>query len=458
MKKLLINKIEKKHTDTHTRLEVELSVQDDVQTLWFEVDKKWGEYLCDDRCDGIIVCLFMSALRSGYDTIESSIPLSEKLHYQLSYQILPEFYSLLGSGYPKTKITAPITKEKYHKATSAAAMGMSGGVDSFATLHEYENIEFEDYKITHLTYNNAGAHHGICYVLREESGLTRDQLFRGQLEKVTNFSKEYGYNLIVTDSNLDDILNEGFFGKSYFSRTHTFRNAGIALLFSKLYSKYYYSSTYTLDKFKFSFSVDCAYYEKLILPLLSTENIDFYNSNQNWNRQKKLKKIINFDKSYDYLTVCLLNIDNCGTCMKCRRTLMALDVLGEDILEKFRNSFNLEEYRKENREKWFAAIYDLIREDHGLIDVYNDGVSKGFPLIGEPKLETMVNTVAQTKTNDAVVKVRKLPSVLSKHISTLSANRSYKVIGSYGSYWVKIVIDSGTEGYVYKPLLKLSKV
>ena len=429
MKKLLIDKIQKVHTDTHTRLEITLSSQGDVQTLWFETEKKWGEYLCDDRCDGIIVCLFMSALRSGYDVIESNLPLSEKLYYQLNYQILPEFYSLLSEEQPKTKIVAPTTREKYHKGTNSAGMGMSGGVDSFATLREYESIEFEDYKITHLAYNNAGAHHGKCLVLGVRSELNQDELFEGQRKKIAGFSQEHGYNLIVTNSNLAEILNGSLFVKLSFDRTHTFRNAGIALLFSRLYNKYYYSSTHTLDKFKFSFSVDCSFYEKLILPLLSTENIEFYNSNQNWTRQKKLKEIIEFDKSYDRLTVCLLDIDNCGICMKCKRTLMALDVLGDDTLEKYRNSFDVDKYRREYREKWFREIHAAMQEDVGLVDVYNDAVLKGFSLVVSPDSKTNLKALPPIgKVSVGSALLRKEHSLDSARIATLAKETIVQIL------------------------------
>ena len=128
------------------------------------------------------------------------------------------------------------------------------------------------------------------------------------------------------------------------------------MLLQKAISKYYYSSTYTLDLFNLNVDADIAYYEKWLIPHLSTESIEFYQSNQDFTRMEKVEKIAQMDECYDYLQVCLVKTGNCGQCMKCKRTLIELDALGDETLEKFRNSFDLDTYRREHRRKWFDEI------------------------------------------------------------------------------------------------------
>ena len=89
--------------------------------------------------------------------------------------------------------------------------------------------------------------------------------------------------------------------------------------------RYYYSSTYNLNEFKVDLRVDMAYYEKWLIPLLSTGSVEFYQANQDWRRIDKAERLIEFEPCYDHLQVCLIKTGNCGRCMKCKRILMELD-------------------------------------------------------------------------------------------------------------------------------------
>lgn len=99
-----------------------------------------------------------------------------------------------------------------------------------------------------------------------------------------------------------------------------------------------------------------AHYERWLIPLLDTGSIEFYQSNQDWTRMNKVEKIGSFAPCYDYLQVCLTQSGNCGLCMKCKRTLMELDALGDEVLDRFGNSFDIQHYRRESRAKWFGSI------------------------------------------------------------------------------------------------------
>jgi len=426
MKKVLITKMYKeKRNNGFTRLNFVIKTENKEDILWYEVEDKYSQYICDDRCDCAIVSIFTTAICAGYDTIETNLPISEKLFYNLKYHIIPQFTVMDRGKYPNLNIIAPTTNETFKgKAVGAE---MSEDVDSFATMYEYtKEIEFDAYKITHFTYNNITPNYGSDIRLG-----SMKELYKEQLNKIKDFCKKYKYELIITDTNITELLGNAFDYFS-FSRFHTFRNAGTALLLQKLYGKYYYSSTGNLDNFKSSFSTPSAAYEKWLFPYLSCGSTEFYNSNKAWGRLEKIKIISNLKESYDYLTVCSNSVENCGECDKCKETLMTLDVLG--VLDKYKNSFDVNKYKENFREQWFN-------------DIYNYGVKNDFPYIKEPILEKYEkDTIGRIKFKK--YNIRKMPSKESELVLSARKNQPYICIGKFDK-WIKIRNDK-IEGYIYE--------
>ena len=442
-----------------TRLTLSCETAQGTHDLWFEVDDRYARYLSDDRCDYAIVAILTTAMRFGYTCIDSDIPISEQLFYNLQYHVIPQFASMDEDDYPELELRIPTCASTF--SGTAVGAGMSGGVDSFSTLYEYGHhgvIELDGYRLTHLAYNNVGAHHGSDIRLGK-SELSSRELFEGQLEKIRRFCDEHGYELVVTDSNLAPFLLAAF-GHVYFSRFHTFRNAAAAMVLQKMYKLYYYSSARNLTGFKFSFRVPSAAYEKWLLPYLNTGSMAFYNSNQAWGRLEKTERISELSESWDYLTVCLLGIDNCGKCDKCRETLMALDVLGAGILDRYAASFDVERYRAEDREQWFSQIYELKDKpsfyQHDMQEIFDYGVAHGFPLIGEPPAfdeEYPDFTFARTRAR--LVNIRKLPSLHAQVIKRIrKENYPIACIARYQD-WYKLRLADGSTGYAKTRLFNL---
>lgn len=355
MCKIKICDIQKEKNDGIIKLSFCLKTDNKEEWLWYKIENRFETFLCDDICDGVVVSLLPMAINFGYKEIISEYPISEKLYYNLTFHVIPQFYNICHR-YNKIKIKAPLIDVNYNG--DAVAAGMSRGVDSFATFYEYgNNYQLSKYCISHFTYFNSGAHHGVDNMERK-SKYSNYELYKGQLKGTMKFCYENGYELIEVDSNLSDVL-KSIFGTWSFHYSHTYRNIGFALLLQRGISKYYYSSAFNLDMFRLSLNVDSAQYEKWLLPYLETENMAVYNSNQEWSRLDKIKKIINIKESYKYLCVCLLDIKNCGTCSKCKKTLMELDCLGGDILDRYNSVFDVDKYKAEYREKWFREINDL---------------------------------------------------------------------------------------------------
>ena len=221
------------------------------------------------------------------------------------------------------------------------ATAISCGVDSFTTLKEYTiDCENDDYRITHLTFYENGAHH------LDQYGYNEGQIkaFLGQANTAKEFCEKYGYELILIESNLNEMLSKLFWDDAY-ALTHTYRNVGFSLLLQKLVKTYYYSAGVNLDTFHFYVQSDPAYYERFLLPCCSTENTSFFNSNEGMTRLEKTMYISDFEQTYDHLLVCYMSGHNCGECKKCRRTLLTLDTIGK--LDRYKNSFDIEKYQRE---------------------------------------------------------------------------------------------------------------
>ena len=429
------------------------------EKLYYEFDKEYESFICDDRCDGIVVSVILSAMKFGYDVIESDIPISEELYYNLTYHVIPQLYVADKGKYKKIKIIAPLTSVKYQAAGVAA--GLSRGVDSFATIYEYgNNCELDNYKITHYTYFNAGAHHGQDTIVGK-SKYTRKELYDGELQGTIQLCLEQGYKLIVVDSNLAIVLaSENLFGRWYFNRTHTYRNLGIALLLQKGISKYYYSSAYNLDQFSISVDVDVAHYEKWLIRHLGTENISFYSSNQEWLRIEKAKHIANIEESYNYLHVCLVDIQNCGKCTKCRRTLMELDALGESILDKYSKSFDLDKYRREDQRKWFTEIWNWKEKKDGesvfFREIFLQALKTNPQLLQVPIILKEEDRECSIVVTNSYCNIREFPDLNAKIISRGLENEIFHYWGEWGE-WIKISGENIEFGYVHKSLIKKVK-
>ena len=331
------------------------------------------------------------------------------------------------------------------------------GLDMGTILYN-RDFEIEEYRINAFTYFQSGAHHGTDVIVGKGKE-TPQELFEGQLEETRKFCHAAGYPLIAASSNIRDILSfSGLFREQSFDWTHTCRNLSMAMLFQKAISRYYYSSAHALTEFRFNLNGDMASYEKWLIPYLGTGSIEFYQSNQDWTRMDKVKKISEFAPCYNYLQVCLVKTGNCGQCVKCRRTLMELDALGDDVLEKFKNSFDLETYRRDSRSKWFSNILADKEKTNGeaaFIDEIFVCAAKNHPeLLGDllPVKTEGIQTVRIR--NNGVVNIRELPSLRSSILLVAKDGDCFEYCGE-NSGWIGLRLKDDRNAFVRKGFAEL---
>ncbi len=454
---IVIDSISVDTSETKTRLSFKITIGDEeTDTLWYEVENKWKKYLCDDRCDGIVVSLLLFAIRGRYYSIKSSYPISKELFYRLTYHLIPEIVDFEGSDKATAvKLEMPLTSERYPEDLQYNGTGFSRGVDSFTTLFEYGHTSEvpENYKIKVLNVYNVGAFHGKDAGMR--SFASSKELFEEQVRDTIDFGNKYGYNVLIVDSNFMLFVRDHFNGSEYanlrkFQSSATERNIGTTLLFQKLFRRFYYASGHKMKEFKLSLDESSALWEQYGVQFFDTENTTFFISNRNWSRMDKIKRVALLPEAYDNLQVCLVRSHNCGKCMKCRRTLMNLDVLGEDVLNRFAGSFDLKEYKEHDREIFFRKVWFEKDVDEYASDILEEAIKKHHPLISDPPVQK-TNKKFFRKSFQNRISVKEYPIDVSKELLLLTgANEdpSFKIVGKCPGGWLKAEFTDGRVGFI----------
>lgn len=171
----------------------------------------------------------------------------------------------------------------------------------------------------------------------------------------------------------------------------------------------------------------------------------------------KVEKIGSFAPCYDYLQVCLTQSGNCGLCMKCKRTLMELDALGDEVLDRFGNSFDIQHYRRESRAKWFGSIMtdkEKSNDEATYLDeafvcaaAHHPELLRGL----SPEKRSGVRTARLLYDG---VNVRPLPSTRSAVLFAAKKDDTFAYSGEYPN-WVCIRTEDGRTAFVFKKYVSL---
>lgn len=296
--------------------------------LWFEIDKNYNNWLTTS-IDPFLIGLILPAMKTGEDILLKG-NVSKDLFFNLSTSFQDIIIKLIPS---LKKINIKCENNFYNSAKKQQHIitGFSGGIDSYCTLDDYFfNPKIQDYKITHLLFNQVGAHGK-----KQETFVEKYQ----NLKQITN---QLGLPFIKVNSNLRE-----FYEGLSFKQTHTVRNSVIPHLFEPMISKFLYSSGYNYKDIKISAADDSAYIDPIILPLLSTSNMSLLSVGSEYTRVEKTKKVSKLKITYKSLDVCTDNkrktfLSNCSECSKCLRTMLTLDL--NNSLKEYSSVFNIEKY------------------------------------------------------------------------------------------------------------------
>jgi hypothetical protein len=351
-----IEKPQKIICENEIRFQSAVEFSKGAENLWYSVDKKYGELLTGSS-DGLLVALLIPAMLSGED-IQIGGQVSERL-YTNAQGPLQKLLKCYWPSLHEINIHPEFLESRRERA-SGVITGFSCGIDSYCVLDDYFLSQVPGgLKITHLLYNNVGAH-GV--------GNNGELDFQKRFEAVKPVADQLGLPMVKVDSNLDQ-----FYASDCFPKTHTLRNASVALVLQEGIGRFLYGSTYHyLDVFIGpAFDISCT--DPITLPLLSTEGVDMVSAGGEYTRVQKTLKVAEIPESHSTLDVCpryYSEVRNCSTCYKCMRTLLTLDIAG--LTDRYAASFDLDAYQQ-NKARYIGGILystdPLLRE---IIDFAHD--------------------------------------------------------------------------------------
>lgn len=323
---------------------------DHPETLWFNVSKKYHNYV-SETSDAALLAMILPAMFYGEDihvegAVESDFLLSLNGHVQ----------KILTMNMPYLhRIRVTCQNPYFTRAKPAGvATGFSCGVDSFATLQQFflAAEKSEEFKLTHLTFHNFGSH-----------GKLVPNLFEKRFVNANRVAEALKIPLIKVDSNINDFYTaEGI----NFLKSHTLRNCTVAPLLNKEIGVYLASSAYEYSDLDFKTKGEIANYDPILLPALSSSSFSFKSAGAEVSRTEKIALMVECTESYKTLDVCLIGSEdkNCGKCKKCFRTLYTLKLLGKDSF--YASVFNITAFEKNVTKQLARCIFSRNKLDADL--------------------------------------------------------------------------------------------
>lgn len=324
-----------------TRLYCDIDIDSENRKIWFEVEKKYEEYLVCDRADAYLIGILNYAMRNNHN-IECDMPVTDELLYNIKEVLIP---SLVKHDNKLYNIEIKAETIEPYKAGEHIGTGLSCGVDSFYSILKHNTEAYKSMKLTDVCINSVGSFNE-SYKIKSV-----DNVKKQRYEMTTAVANELGINLIKTDSNFWEEINQVHL------LSHTYSSTFAIYMLQKYWKKYYYASSgYDFENFELDNNSqnDCAEYELLSLQCFSTSSIRIYSDGGELTRIEKVNYISKYSIAQKYLHVCILDSKNCGECSKCIRTLLSLEALNE--LENFREVFDIEKY-KTNRRKYYNWLW-----------------------------------------------------------------------------------------------------
>lgn len=300
-------------------------------TVYFEFDSKYSSYISEKSCYDALMIIMLPYVMKIHEPLIIKGIVSEKLYYNLRYVM--KLISITVGNCRPVQVKVDGFESSVTRTEECIGTGLSCGVDSLSCLedHYFDSSCLPGFKLTHVANLHTGGSNNL-------------QQYRTRLKNITRFIEKTDLNLLKVESNITQ------FCKFKHLTIHPLRTGGTILLFQNLFKKYYYSSAYSYSQ-QAGKMASLSHVDPILIPLLSTENLEMISFGCQYTRTEKLLKVSKNPLSYSHLDVC---VDgnfalkekriNCSRCMKCLRTMFILDHFGR--LSKYHRIFNIGVYRK----------------------------------------------------------------------------------------------------------------
>ena len=326
--------------ENHSRLSCDIYVDNELRTVWFEVEKEYEQYLCTERSDAFVIGLLSWAMRLNHD-IECVAPITDELLYNIRTYVIP---SLTKYGKTLHAINIKANMAPALETAGGVGTGCSCGVDSFHAILSNVNSIYPECRLTHLCLNNVGSFSNLKI---------EDNLIDTRKKVAKEIADKLGLKVVVTNSNFADAFIQNHL------LTHTYSSTFAIYCLQKLWKTYFYASAgidFTYFQLADNDKYDSAHTELLLLNSFCHKNLRIYSEGGAKTRIEKTEFIADNELAQEYLHVCLHNTHNCGKCIKCKRTMNTLYAIGK--LDKFSKVFDIEYYKK-HKDFYFSELYRL---------------------------------------------------------------------------------------------------
>lgn len=309
--------------DKSVFLNCDVVIDDKTRTFWFKYDIKFRDFIVTESIESFVLAFLPYCLKKNID-IKSDFPINEVFKYNIQEFLIPTLARNINS-YNIIRIDVPTNNIKY--GGNGVAVGISCGVDSsYTILKNYNTHSLESgMNINYVTFFNAGSSGS------SEKAL---DLYNKRLEQAKKAADYLKLDLIAVDTNINSIYTD-----FDYESVHTYRTLAIPLTLQKLLGRYYYSSSFTFENFKFDDS-DPTYHDLLTMSCISTPSLNFTVVGCEATRIEKLKFISEFEFPKRFLNVCVRREKNCSKCFKCIRTMLDLFLIGK--LEDYSSVFDID--------------------------------------------------------------------------------------------------------------------
>lgn len=328
---------------------------DSDNNLWFSVQKEYADYLCEERSNAFVMALLWYAMLTESD-ICFETPISKKLYDGLTQKLIP---ALMKDANTKISLKGPVTSDPV-TGGQGVVCGMSCGVDSIYTLHNYGSDKTPtNKKLTHLifcevdyTFPYVTPPYDIDKIFSED-----ERLEYMVVKRAEEIARRHNMSFMHIRSNLDRDFCRG--GIIY---SGMYRYLACTLVLEKLFSLYIISSSGSGDQVnEISLISPTQNYENLICENLRTEKLNYMISDHE-TRVNKIREIADDKDFQDFAFVCfnlIENASNCGECYGCIKTIIPLDILGK--LDKFEKVFDIKKYYA-NRKEVFRFLIQFSKK------------------------------------------------------------------------------------------------
>lgn len=357
--KIIIESISQQ--DNIVKASINIGGHNEIVTTLF--NKNCIPYISIKNIDPYVIGFLYFAMNHGYD-IESKIPISEELYYNLQFNFIDSLIQANPNFY-RVQINAPLTHANVTSSKNIVATGISCGVDSLYTIatHGKQSTIPSNYKLNTLCFFNVGA--------AMKGNYESSTLIEGRKKLAKTFAEEYGYMFLYVESNIHFIINK--YASYSHVENHTYMALFCCLHLQNGIAKYYYSSGYAIKDFSIikekNKELDAAHYDLLTLSIASINGCKFYSIGSTTTRLNKVSYLCNYPPAYKYLNVCVNEVQNDNKCFKCIRTILEIDAVGD--ITKFNKVFNVYEYQS-NFNWYLRRLYIdcKLKKDPFLQEVY----------------------------------------------------------------------------------------